>query len=217
MYGEKTFSPGENLIYQQSCLSKGCCWDNDVYESMFEKTDQVEKVHIDCKWLIEDQFIIPPGFPSLEKGLKSCCEFSPCYQKQSQNISKKTTEEVTSPVPTDATKKPKTFSTPQPSVILPYKPIIKEQYENWSEWTACVIGTQYQTRERMINRYQQKESRFCPEEEWTTWRILSYCNRHCGGGSQTYVRNCYGTGCRQQSEYAYVRCNTHPCHSWIYG
>lgn len=196
MFDEITSSRTDKMIIEQMCISRGCCWDNDYYENMLEKIHQIEEVETYCKWSIGERFQIPDGFPSIEEGLKSCCNSSPCYQKKTPILLK--------PI--------------EPSIIPFFPSVIVQRDETWSEWTDCVKGIQLQNRERTINRNLQKESRFCPlTEEWSAWRILSNCDRLCGGGSKTYVRNCSGTGCMEQVQYSYARCNTNPCNSWTYG
>ena len=87
------------------------------------------------------------------------------------------------------------------------EPIITD----WSLWTGCVQRSQSHTRQRTINGIVQQETKPCLQSEWTEWRIISNCNRVCGGGTETSMRNCNGAGCDKQVEYSNTSCNTHPC------
>jgi hypothetical protein len=76
---------------------------------------------------------------------------------------------------------------------------------------VCNYSTQLKLRKRRVYGTLRIQSQRCSNKDWSAWRLLSSCNKRCGGGMQTFVRTCNGQSCIKRNDYIHTICNTQSC------
>lgn len=181
----EAFDFSQKMVLQESCRAKGCCWDEALYSQMQWGSSIIN--NLNCPWRV----VGIAGFPSLDHSVRGCCDTSPCVDRQARNG------------PGIQPVQPRRPQPPQPQPVEP-------MWTNWSYWSSCVNGQSKRSRNKPGSAPEQ-ESKLCSAPKWSDWRTVSHCNKQCGGGVMSQVRNCSGMGCPQQAEYKDVPCNQHSC------